>query len=496
MAGSKVLLRRDFFRVTAPAVAAAALGRLSASEPDKAAGSERSPGPKGVDSAGPDFPPGSSVNIAEFGARPGLGEVCTAAIQRAIDLCHSRGGGTVTVPAGIFTTGTLRLRSHVCLQLGPGAVLLGSTVLADYPIQPTPAYRSLHDSRGFRALIYADEAENIAVFGQGTIDGRGEKFAFAGSDLDGRPRLIQFVSCRGVRVEGLRLRNSALWMQHYLNCERVCIRGLDVWNHANHNNDMLDIDGCRQVTVSDCIGDTDDDGITLKSTGVAPCENIAITNCIVSSRCNAFKCGTESTGGFRNIVISNCVVKPSASALGISGEVAGISGIALEVVDGGVLEGVLISNVVIEGTRAPLFIRLGNRGRLHRKDAPTPPVGCLRDVQIQNLHVRGAGDIGCSITGLPGHRVENVRLRDVTIDFGQVGEVRQTGAVDEREKSYPEATMWGPLPAYGFYVRHAARIRFRDVTVRPASGESRPSMVVEDVDGSPDLRCEELTSAD
>ena len=121
------------------------------------------------------------------------------------------------------------------------------------------------------------------------------------------------MSCKYIRVEGIRLTNSPVWMQHYLNCEDVIVDKIEVYNHSNYNNDGIDIDGCRRFVLSNSIFDTDDDGITLKSTGMAPCEDVAITNCIVSSWCNAIKAGTESTGGFRNITISNCIIKPSRS---------------------------------------------------------------------------------------------------------------------------------------------------------------------------------------
>jgi polygalacturonase len=427
-------------------------------------------------------PDGRRIALDQLGVVSGSDRVCTVQLQQAIDLCHGRGGGTVVIPAGVFTTGTIRLRSSVCLQLETGAVLRGSADLADYPAQPTPTYRSLKDSSAFRALIYAEGEQDIAVVGRGTIDGQGAKFAYGRSDLDGRPRLIQFISCQDVRVEGLRLHNSALWMQHYLNCDRVRLHGLNVWNHSNHNNDMMDIDGCRGVTISDCIGDTDDDGITLKSTGLAHCEHVVISNCVVSSRCNAIKCGTESTGGFRNIAISNCVIKPSAVREGISGNPEGISGLSLEVVDGGRLDGVVISNISIEGTLVPIFVRLGNRGRKHRLDAATPPVGELKNVRIENVIVRGAGAIGSSLTGLPGHRLENITLQGVHVEMAAAGQAADVGkVVPERADSYPEGKMWGHLPAYGFFVRHASRVRFTDVSVEPAGGDPRPCFVTDDV---------------
>jgi polygalacturonase len=247
---------------------------------------------------------------------------------------------------------------------------------------------------------------------------------------------------------------------------------------------MLDIDGCRDVTISDCIGDTDDDGITLKSTGPAPCENVVISNCVISSRCNAIKCGTESTGGFRRIAISNCVIKPSAALTGFYGHPEGIAAVALEIVDGGTMDGVAISNLVVEGTRSPFFIRLANRARPHQPHLPRPGIGRLRNISIQNVLISDAGDVGSSITGLPGAPVENVTLSCIRISNAVSGVPQRLGEVPaENAESYPEATMWGPLPASGFFVRHARGIRFADVTIIPAMNECRPLLVVEDVEG-------------
>jgi polygalacturonase len=239
---------------------------------------------------------------------------------------------------------------------------------------------------------------------------------------------------------------------------------------------MLDLDGCRRVTVSDCLGDTDDDGITLKSTGPAACQDIVIQNCVISSHCNAIKCGTESTGGFRNISISNCTISPSRAPKVISGRLAGISGISLEIVDGGTLDGVTISNVVMQGTAAPLFIRLGNRARKHKVDAEVPPMGTLRNVNIMNLVARDAGAVGCSISGIPGHFVENIALSGVRIERAEAGnDVDRTKIPAEREEAYPEATMFGRLPVYGFYLRHAKNVRFSDVVVTPHADDRRPA---------------------
>jgi len=174
-------------------------------------------------------------------------------------------------------------------------------------------------------------------------------------------------------------------MQHYLACDDVTIRGIHVYNHSNKNNDMIDIDGCRNVHISGCTGDSDDDALTIKSTSGRISENITVTNCIFSSHCNAIKCGTESGGGFRNITISNCIVKPSVSPTKIYGAYKGDGGIALEVVDGGIMENVKIDNIVIDGPQVPIFIRLGNRARAYRKDQGPIPVGTLQGVTLSNI---------------------------------------------------------------------------------------------------------------
>ena len=175
-------------------------------------------------------------------------------------------------------------------------------------------------------MIFAENQENISIIGEGTINGQGSYFERAEENDDPgvtRPHLIQFIKCENIRIEGIRLRNSGRWMQHYLACKNLQIRGIDVYNHANYNSDGIDIDGCENVVISDCIVDSDDDGICLKRTSPASSKNVVITNCVVKSHCNALKMGTESTGVFQNITISNCVVSPSADQNPIYGNLAG-----------------------------------------------------------------------------------------------------------------------------------------------------------------------------
>ena len=250
--------------------------------------------------------------ITDYGAKSDTTELCTAALQQCIDLCSEAGGGRVVVPAGHYKTGTIILRSNVNLHLELGATLYGSTNLQDYR-RMTTSYKSLRTHTPTIQLIYADAVENVVIDGYGTIDGQGRVFPKQSWNDEGitRPHLLRFIQSRDIVVRDVTLRNSGCWMQHYLACDRIRIDGIRVVNRNNYNNDALDLDGCHDVIVRGVTADSDDDGITLKSTSPRLCENIVIADCVVSSHCNAVKLGTETNGGFRNISIRNIVVKPS-----------------------------------------------------------------------------------------------------------------------------------------------------------------------------------------
>ena len=185
------------------------------------------------------------VNIRDCGAKPGGTTLCTAPIQSAIDRCADDGGGTVRCPPGTWLTGTIRLKSHVALQLDAGCVLLGSKNLADYP-EYQSAIQSYTDSYVCQSLIAGENLENVTIRGRGTIDGGGA--AFHWKHYKDRPYLIRFTGCRDVVVEGVHLRNSAMWMQHYLDCDFVTLHGLKVFNHVGKNNDM--IDASKELSIS------------------------------------------------------------------------------------------------------------------------------------------------------------------------------------------------------------------------------------------------------
>ena len=422
--------------------------------------------------------------ITDFRAVADTSQLSTQAIQSAIDACAAAGGGRVVVPAGHFKTGSIVLKSHVNLHLENGAVLYGSTRLEDYRKMKSD-YVSLRTQTTTIQLIYAEGASHVVIDGYGTIDGRGSAFKKLSWNDEGitRPHLLRFINCSDVTVRGITMRNSGCWMQHYLACDRVRIEGITVINRNNYNNDALDLDGCHDVVVSDMMADSDDDGITLKSTSPRLCENITITNCVVSSHCNAIKLGTETNGGFRNITISHCVVKPSADQssqfFGHEGK-RGTSAVSLEIVDGGVMHNIHVSDIVAEGTESPIFVRLGNRARGYAEGIPVTRVGTINGVHLSNITIRDAGPSGCSITGLEGHPVRNIFLSGITIHH-RGGQHQVAPPTDEKEKEYPEATMWGVLPAKGFFVNHAENVVFKDVVITTDLPDERPEYVRLDV---------------
>ncbi|OHB85804.1 MAG: hypothetical protein A2V98_13090, partial [Planctomycetes bacterium RBG_16_64_12] len=444
-----------------------------------------------------------TVTVGDFGAVGDGVTLNTRAIQAAIDQVAAVGGGTVTIPAGTFLSGTLSLKDHIRLDLEPGAVLLGSKRVEDYPLTIC-RYPSGSDRYVARALLSGEDLHDVAITGRGTIDGQGSHFAnsrvsqqewqsLAGAYQDptrfaaephyiNRPFLIRFVSCTNVLVEGVTLQKPAMWLQHYLNCDFVTIRHVNMFSHGSPNNDLIDIDGSRNVVITGCFGDSDDDGITLKSTSAAPVQNVTISDCIIRTRTNAIKAGTESSGGFQDITITNCVLKPSLVTGGFSGRPEGLAGIALEIVDGGSLDRVAISNIAMEDMAAPLFLRLGNRGRPYLQPQAQAPVGAFRNVKISHITASNAGRNGCSILGIKDHRIENVSISDVFIHFDGGGTQAQAEAeYPEHDEDYPESTRYGDLPAYGFFCRHVDGLTFRDVRLDFNAPEKRPPFIFDDV---------------
>jgi polygalacturonase len=411
----------------------------------------------------------AQYDISEFGAVADGEKVNTRAIQSAIDQAHNAGGGEVVIPAGTFVTGTIILKSNVTLSVQPGAILLASPNLEDYPdITPEIPYQYTH--RFTRYLIYAEKAENIAVVGKGTIDGRGRNFPYVRGEDKNRPYIIRFAECKNVTIRDIRFLDSARWLQHYLGCEDVVIDGITVIAPTRENRDGIDIDSCNKVRISNCFIYSGDDAIVLKATAMRTCENVTVSNCVLSSKASAIKLGTESNGGFENILFDNCTIYDTDG-----------DAIALEMVDGGSFDRVTVSNINIKNARTAIFVRLGNRAR-PIPGIEKPGMGSMRNIIIDNIQATGIGNWGCSITGLPDHPVENVTISNVRIQFAGGGTLDDAARqLEEKPETYPSSNMFKILPAYGFYCRHVSNIDIHSISLDVISPDLRPAVICDDV---------------
>jgi polygalacturonase len=407
-------------------------------------------------------------NVRSYGAKPNGKTLCTKYIQRAIDRCAKDGGGTVYLGRGTFLSGTIYMKSGVTLKLDPACTLLGSKNLEDYP-ETVQAFRSYTDNYTNKSLIYGEKLDQIAIIGSGTIDGQGA--SFKGPYLV-RPYMIRFIQCRNVTVKDITLKNSPMWVQHYLACDDMHISGITVRSVVNHNNDGINIDSCERVVISDCNIRSGDDAIVLKSTSARVCRNVTVSNCVLSTRCNALKMGTESNGGFKNIVLTGCSIYDTR-----------LAGVALEIVDGGTMDRIVVSNITMNKIGAPIFIRLGNRARPFKKDMAKPGIGTMRNITISNIEATGANATGCAIAGLPQAKIENLTLSNIRLSFAGGGTKEDVNeAVPEKAEAYPEYSMFGRLPAYGFYCRHVKGLKLLNVQLQLANTDLRHGVVFDDVE--------------
>ena len=405
-------------------------------------------------------------------------------IQGMIDAAHP--GEAVRVPSGEWEAKPFRLKSGITLELDEGAVVYASTDIADYGTV-----------EGNRYFIGAEDAEDIAIAGKGVFDGRGQVFQFeeclAGESQPQKlPVMMRFIRCRNLRLEGFTYRRGGAWGCHLCNCDGVTVRGVTCYNHSNRTNDGIDIES-RNVLIEDCDIDADDDAIAVKTETDKDfaVSNIVVRNSRLASSCNAFKFGTGSYCDVRDVTLENCTLaRPGGNYVrgrrerktGRPGLLTGISGIAIEVCDGGRAEDVTVRNISIEGYLTPVFVRLQRR-RPPREGKET----YLRNLLFENVTGSADSSLASSITGVPGLRPSGIVLRNCDFSFlgGGTADLR-TRPVPEKESSYPECTMFDghDLPAWGFYVRHADGVRFENVSCSLRSPDAREKYVFEDADAA------------
>jgi polygalacturonase len=414
---------------------------------------------------------GADYNIRNYGAVPDGKTLGTAFIQKAIDDCSANGGGRVIVPAGIYLSGSIKLKSNIELHMETGATIIGSTQHEDYPT-----------IAGEKGLLFGLNIENVSITGFGEINGNGKAF-FKGDNAPDRPFLVMFKNSRKINISDINLKNSAFWTLHLSHNDGVIINGIRIYSHVNYNNDGIDIDS-KNVVISNCIIDTDDDALCFKSDSAFVCENVVVSNCRLASNCNFIKMGTASVGGFKNISISNCTLSKASKSnfrfwnknvAGVTDSITGLAGIALEIVDGGVMDKVNISNITMEGVQTPIFIRLGSRSHA---------TGSLKNVMISNLTAKTYSLIPSIISAVPGFYIENVVLRDILIDCKGGGTAPDAHFITpEREKEYPENRMFGSnIPAYGMFIRHVKNLTVENIQLNLFASDARPAISIEDAE--------------
>lgn len=437
-------------------------------------------------------------NILDFGAAADGKTLCTGAIQKAADSCREN-GGIVYIPFGIYVSGTIHLSSNTHFVFEPGAKILGSSNVDDFDSRESPDYPLYQDashSYFHRSLFCAENCRNITFSGLGTIDMQDvwEEIPVPGEGEWNERRankIFAFKNCRDISITDLTLLNSTDLAVYLAGCENVKISKLTL----DVGIDGISPDCCKNVTISDCIIRSGDDGIVLKSSYTLGkkqlCENIVITNCTVTSRCSAIKLGTESNGGFKSIVISNCVVYDTF-----------YGALSFEITDGGDIDGIIASNITMRNVGYPLFIILSDR---RRGPSDTTHLGTLKNIIVENITASGpytkwmaprltslfdgeteaeAQVMPCTITGQPNRSIENITLSNIyiTVPGGVTADDRNV-VLPEITNKYPENYMFGErFPAYGMYFRHVKNLNLKNINIDTLEPDQRHKFVFDDVE--------------
>lgn len=417
----------------------------------------------------------------------------TRSIQKAIDFISEKGGGRLVFTVGRYLTGSIHLKSNVVIHLKEGAVLVGSTNPYDYDKETS-----------WYALVLAKKQENIGITGKGMIDGRGRELAnnfitqvYSGviedtlqnGRVDNRPNLIYFRECKNVEIKDVTMENPASWTQAYDQCENLFIDGITVHSRAYWNNDGINIVDCNNVLIQNSYVDATDDAICLKShSSDAICQNIEVRNNTICSSASGIKFGTASYGGFKDIkIVNNTVFDTFRSA------------IAIEAVDGGQVENVIVDSLRSIHTGNPIYLVVGERREGHRSQ--------MNNVHISNVYAEvplTKPDIGyeyegpirdnprntspSSIIGMADNKITNVSITNVELVYpgggnpfyAKVG-LDELDKVPEIPEAYPEFSKYKELPAWGFYVRHVDGVVFKNVKLTALNEDYRLAIVLDDV---------------
>jgi polygalacturonase len=481
--------RRGFLKGTGAAVAGLVGGSTGAS---------------GYAEALPEATTRRIFDVREFGAKGDGATLDTQSINKAIEAAAAAGGGTVYFGAGSYLSYSIRLKSKIALTLAVGSII----VAADPPTEkgaegndlpesnkPWEDYQDFGHNHWHNSLIWGENLEGVVIQGPGLIWGKGLSRGEGVGPVAEVPgvanKAIALKNCRNVLMRDFSILHGGHFGILATGVDNMTIDNLKI----DTNRDGIDIDCCRNVRVSNCsVNSPWDDAICLKSSfalGYArDTEMVTISDCLVSGsfeegsmldatfklfpassdvdRNGRIKMGTESNGGFKNITITNCVFD-------------GCFGLALLSVDGSQIEDVSISNITMRGVvGAPIFLRLGSRMR----GPAGVPVGSIKRVNISNIVASGGtGQICSMLTGIPGHNIEDVKVSNILIQHPGGGTKKDAALqLPEKEKEYPEPTMFGTTPAHGFMIRHASSVEVSDFKVLTQANDARPCFLLDDVE--------------
>jgi len=401
-------------------------------------------------------------DVRDFGATGNGRTKDTQTIQKAIEACAQKRAGVVYLPSGNYLSGAITLKSNLPLHIEAGATPLASTVVEDCPPIANPWQP---ETRQASALINGDGLENVTITGRGTIEGQGKLSYWIGpertrpveGDLWGHhasqkydtgyfggnvvpsgdaywgprkanqtqgsaeasrqyahPKMIKLVRCTNVLVEGLTVQNSPGWTINPIFCERVVFRGLTINNPMDSTStDAFDLESCRDVHISNCTLGAGDDLVTIKSgsepAGLRinrPWENITVTNCTMLQGHGAIVIGSETSGGVRNVTVSNCVFRGTDRGFRLKTQRG----------RGGVVDGLVASNIVMEDVIEPFGITLyySGRGGIDKPEPVNQGTPVWRNLSFQNIIARGARTAGY-LLGLPESPYVGVTFSDVRV---------------------------------------------------------------------------------
>ena len=435
-------------------------------------------------------------NVRDFGAKGDGKTIDSPSINQAIQSAANDGGGTVYIPSGEYACYSIRLKSHITLYLESGARIIAAFPTKDQGYDVAEAnefykYQDFGHSHWQNSLIWGIGLEDITICGPGLIYGKGlsrEESRLAGAGN----KAISLKNCKNVIIKDISMLRCGHFALLATGVDNLSVLNLKV----DTNRDGFDIDCCKNVRITDCtVNSPWDDAIVLKASYALgyfrDTENVTITGCFVSGFdqgsvlkatyerdepqapdhayvCGRIKLGTESSGGFKNIAITNCIFDRCR-------------GLALESVDGGHLEDVVVNNITMRDiVNSPIFLRLGGRMR----SPEGTPKGSMKRIRISNINVYNADSQYSSIiSGIPGSIIEDVSLSDLHI-YHKGGYTSEDGKIvpPEQVKVYPDPLMFGTIPAKGFYIRHAKNITFNNIDFHYEKPDGRPLFVTDDAE--------------